>query len=426
MSPTAVEHPPTTPVKQPPPAVDVHTPAAQHPGATSPLSAAPRQSDIFSSLTPPTDRALESKTPDFGVPFTHHPPGGAPAPAAPLLPITREPTEPGSQRDVERREASQAALEGAPVFGEGGFELATTGSAQHPLVELAKRAARALQVDKDPEAFADCFDDKAEVLWHRLALGKETQKLTGRDSFVAFAKDLISHGFSCVPAPTSPGHKYPMQGFSLRGPTLSIPMLVKTETSTARYFPPSGLVPGVWRLRMLNEKIGFWEFEATEAAIRRVMWGRDMDSVPIIDAETGQKKDAELGELVKKLARCQLMGDTESFVSCFDPDHGRMVTVIDADGRTVLRKASASDSGGEKRVHRGRAALLQYAENRKEKSAYFLAGSPIAVRGNEATCEGKLFMDGLQEHFPEGLPGMVKVKETKEGGLLEEVEFLAT
>ncbi len=41
------------------------------------------------------------------------------------------------------------------------------------------------------------------------------------------------------------------------------------------------------------------------------------------------------------------MGDVETFVSCFDPENGRMVTVIDAQGKPVLDR-HVQPTGGEK------------------------------------------------------------------------------
>lgn len=56
------------------------------------------------------------------------------------------------------------------------------------------------------------------------------------------------------------------------------------------------------------------------------------------------------GELVKKLARSQLMGDVETFVSCFDPEEGRMVTILDRQGKPMLRKEGQESGEAEHKV----------------------------------------------------------------------------
>jgi hypothetical protein len=140
------------------------------------------------------------KTPDYGVPQTRHPSGGlagaAPAKSIQTIPdICGAHTEPGSPQDISRRSACQSVLESAPVFAEGGFELSSTGSEQHPLVELAKKAIAALQVDQDPVKFADCFDPGSEIIRHRIAHGKTVDKIVGREGFEEFARGGLIWSF---------------------------------------------------------------------------------------------------------------------------------------------------------------------------------------------------------------------------------------
>jgi hypothetical protein len=80
-----------------------------------------------------------------------------------------------------------------------------------------------------------------------------------------------------------------------------IPMHVRMETSTTRYFPPHGMVPGLWTTRLKNDKIGYWEFTPTDGAVRRIVWGREMDGVPVYDKGpgglSGKEGDQGLGGL---------------------------------------------------------------------------------------------------------------------------------
>jgi hypothetical protein len=166
------------------------------PASASPLSpskvtmSANPASGFFDALeAPPVSRDM-GKTPDFGIPSTRHPSGGlaGAAPVKSIPDICGEHTEPGSPQDGERRFACQSVLESAPVYAEGGFELSSTGSEQHPLVELAKKAIAALQVDQDPVKFADCFDQGAEIIRHSIAHGKTVEKIVGREGFEEFAR----------------------------------------------------------------------------------------------------------------------------------------------------------------------------------------------------------------------------------------------
>lgn len=159
------------------------------PGSADSQRAAPGHAFFGALDEPPVAR--EAKTPDFGMPMTRHPIDASQKKAA-VLAIPDEAlehTEPDSDADHARRRLCQDVLDAAPVLADGGFELASgSGEDQHPLVALAKKAIRALQVDKDPAKFADCFDDHAEIVWHRVAQGKETHKITDREGFEMFAR----------------------------------------------------------------------------------------------------------------------------------------------------------------------------------------------------------------------------------------------
>lgn len=150
---------------------------------------------FFSAPTPDPHEDLDrAASPAYGIPWTRHP-TELPAKAGPIPLEALEPTAPGSQEDLRRRTLCQSILNQAPVLADGVFELPHTGDFQHPLVELAKKAIEALQVDQDPEKFADCFDPHAEIIWHRIARGKETRVLNNRDGFLEFARGWLVRRF---------------------------------------------------------------------------------------------------------------------------------------------------------------------------------------------------------------------------------------